>query len=155
VRTLRSSSAAFATSQAETLRAALSGAAGASSAPGEGLAVVVAIPPHEANSRAIPMPALKLSTDGLPVGVGRGNVAIRADFSGSGDLQGFEILADTMGGVPPRLADHIERALSLQRLTEEEHRVVVFAVLSVGESLEIETNASFLPKCCCGEVLCA
>jgi hypothetical protein len=153
-RTLRSSLPEFGASLAQTLNGSLPGATGGSAGLAGRLAIMVATPPHEANSREIPMPALEIRSDGVPAGVGRGQVAIRADFSEAGVLQGFEVLADTMGGISPQLADHLEQALSLQRRSEKEHRVVAFVVLSVGESLRIESSLAYLPKCCCGGEFC-
>jgi hypothetical protein len=155
VRTLRSSSPEFAVSQEKMLAGTLTKGWDASLALGERISIVVATPPHEANSRQIPMPSLKLAADGLPLGVGNGKVAIRADFSEEGLLQDFEILHDTtLSGVSPSLAAHIEKALSLERVSSKEHRVVVFAVLSVGESLKVDSSLVYLPKCCCGTHFC-
>lgn len=154
VRTLRSSSPEFAASQAYQLRANPVAAAGGSSAAADRIAIVVATPPHEANSREIPMPALRIAPAGLLPGAASGKIAIRADFSEAGDLVDLEILHDTLGGVSAQLAAHIKQALSLQHVSEKRHRVVAFAVLSVGESLEIDSKLLYLPKCCCGNHFC-
>jgi hypothetical protein len=153
-RALASSSPEFAAAQERTLGPALAKGLSPSLSLTDAVAIVVATPPHEANSRQIPMPSLRVASEGLPVGVGQGKVAIRADFSEAGELQELEILHDTLGGVPPRLAAYLEQALSLQRLSSKEHRVVVFAVLSVGNGLTIESSLSYLPKCCCGSTFC-
>jgi hypothetical protein len=154
VRTLRSSSPEFAASQAYQLRSSPVPAAGGSPAAADRITIVVAKPPHEANSREIPMPALKIAPAGLLPGAVSGKIAIRADFSEAGELVDFEILHDTVGGVSAQLAAHIKQALSLQHLSEQRHRVVAFAVLSVGESLTLDSKLLYLPKCCCGGVHC-
>ncbi len=154
IRTLSSSSSEFASSMTSRFRGTRSTVPSRKAGIGDGIAIIVAAPPHEANSRDIPMPSLKVSAGMLPVGAGSGKIAIRADFSEDGVLQKFDILYDTMGGVSPQLATHIEQALSLERLSQKEHRVVAFAVLSVGASLEIESSLPYLPKCCCGDQFC-
>lgn len=154
VRTLRSSSPEFAASQAYQLRANPVAAAGGSSAAAERITIVVATPPHEANSREIPMPALRIASVGLLPSAASGKIAIRADFSEAGELVDLEVLHDTLGGISAQLEAYIKQALSLQHVSEKRHRVVAFVVLSVGESLEIDSKLMYLPKCCCGNHFC-
>jgi hypothetical protein len=123
-------------------------------AGGKQVALMVAVPSHEANSRYIPMPDFKVAAGRPPAGSQRGEVLVRADFSEDHHLQDLRILYDDLGGVSRDLALYIERAISLNAPPDELHRVVVFALLSVGDSLGIESTISYLPKCCCGGEPC-
>ena len=121
---------------------------------GERMALLVALPPHEANSRKIEMPRLQVASGPLPMKATPGKVLVRADFSDDHQLQGLQILHDSVGGVSRELALYLEKALSLQRFTDEEHRVVAFALLSVGDAVTVDDSIIFLPKCCCGAEFC-
>lgn len=149
--TLASSSDAFSPAEIEelsrTLALGVGTRAGASS--GQGTALLVALPTHEDNSRRIPMPELQVADGRVPAGSGRGKVLVRADFADDFRLQALDFLHDTLGGVSHALALHIEKALSLRRFSDQEHRVVVFALLSVADSLEPEIVLSSTPSCCC------
>ena len=149
--TLGTSGDAFSETQIEelsrTLALGVGTRAGASS--GTGTALLVAMPTHEANSRRIPMPDFQVAETRVPAGSGQGKVLVRADFADDFHLQALDFLYDSLGGVSHALALHIEKALSLRPLSDEEHRVVVFALLSVGDSLEPEIVLSSLPSCCC------
>lgn len=136
---------------AETLA---SGPAAKRAAPGEQMALLVAVPPHEANSRFIQMPDLKVAGGRPPAGSGHGTVLVLADFADDHHLQRFHILHDTLGGVSPELARHLEKAVSLKGNPKELHRVVAFALLSIGDSVKLESDFSYLPKCCCGTESC-
>ncbi|MEM9554134.1 MAG: hypothetical protein AAGC60_07735 [Acidobacteriota bacterium] len=123
-------------------------------ADGEQLTLVVGLPPHEANSRKIAMPELQVASARVPAGVAERKVLVRADFAEDHSLQGLDFLHDSVGAVPRELALHIEDSLALESASDEEHRVVVFALLSVGETLEIDAVIPYLPKCCCGVTFC-
>lgn len=120
----------------------------------EQIALLVATPSHEANSRRIPMPEFELAAGRPPLGSGRGTVLVMADFDEEHQLQELRILHDTVGGVSQELATYLERSVSLRPFSSQKHRVVVFALLSVGANTEVETTYSYLPKCCCGTEFC-
>lgn len=116
--------------------------------------LLVALPSHEANSRQIAMPELQISGDPPPRSGQRGQVLLLADFAEDHRLQRLVLLHDTLGGVPRELMLHFERTLSLASPTTEKHRVVVFALFSVGDTIEIDSLIPYLPRCCCGDTFC-
>lgn len=116
--------------------------------------LLVALPTHEANSRQIAMPELRVSEDRPPQGGQRGQVLLLADFAEDHHLQRLVLLHDTLGGVPRELMLHFEQTLSLAAPTTEQHRVVVFALFSVGDTIEIDSLIPYLPRCCCGFEFC-
>ncbi|MEM9554129.1 MAG: hypothetical protein AAGC60_07710 [Acidobacteriota bacterium] len=116
--------------------------------------LVVGLPMHEPNDRKIAMPELKVTADRMTATTKPRRILVRADFAEDHSLQKLDILHDSLGGVPHSLALEIERSLRLESATDEEHRVVAFALLSVGESLELEGVVPYLPKCCCGLGFC-
>ena len=118
------------------------------------LLLVVGMPPHEANSRRIPLPDLEVAAIPVRPGTPVRKIFVRADFAEDTTLQALEILHDTSGGVPHELALQIEKALSLTPVHDEQHRVIAFALLSVGETLNLESSLLYLPKCCCGTEFC-
>ena len=120
-----------------------------------GTALVLALPPHEDNSRRIPMPEFQVAAGRVPADAGRGQVVIRADFGEDRQLQGMDVLYASMGGISDDLARQLERSISLRPINEERHRVVVFALLTIGDKVRLQAAVPFLPKCCCspgGEV---
>ncbi|MEM9554127.1 MAG: hypothetical protein AAGC60_07700 [Acidobacteriota bacterium] len=145
----------FAQAKRAELEVALGAGTAAKAAPGDHLTLVVGLPQHEANSRKIAMPDLRVATDRVPGGSAARKVLVRADFGEDRELQGLQILHDSLGGVPHELALHIERSLSLEAASDEQHRVIVFALLEVGQTLELEAAIPYLPKCCCGAYFCA
>jgi hypothetical protein len=153
---LGSSSEAFSQSTVEAVSSMLtsSGSGAKGSAAGEQTALIVAPPPHEANSRNIPIPELRVAGGRPPAGSRQGKVLVLADFAEDHRLQALYVLHNTVGGVTPELARYLEKAISLGGRDDEQHRVVVFAVLSIGRSVEVESTFSYLPKCCCGTEFC-
>jgi hypothetical protein len=116
--------------------------------------LLVAVPSHEPNSRAIAIPELRLQADLLPPTRERGNLLVRADFGEDHRLEGLGLVHSENGAGSWNVMLAIERALTLEPSTER-HRVVTFAWLSIGETIKIESALSYLPRCCCGTVFCA
>jgi hypothetical protein len=154
-RVLGASSDAFSQDQVEGLVDALAADPRTKRrAGGEQVALLVATPSHEANSRSIPMPDFEVAASRPPAGSGRGTVLVMADFDEDHQLQEFRILHETVGGVSQELATHLERSVSLRPFSSQKHRVVVFALLSVGTTTAAKSTYSYLPKCCCGGEFC-
>jgi hypothetical protein len=116
--------------------------------------LLVAVPSHEANSRIIAIPELRLSADVRHATRERGKILVRADFGEDHRLQALELLHTDSGAGSWKVMLALERALSLEPSTER-HRVVTFAWLDVGETIKIESSLAYLPRCCCGTVFCA
>ncbi len=159
----KTSSAAFGLAKSEPIHEALKLLPGQMPGQGEARAKTILIvehPTHEDNSRAIPMPELQLATIELgpsdPLSSDAGSprrIMVRADFGEQRQLQGFDVIHDPVG-----LGEHqlqqIREGLSLQYQNDDSHRVIVFAVLELGERVEIERTLSYLPKCCCTGEIC-
>ncbi|MEM9554133.1 MAG: hypothetical protein AAGC60_07730 [Acidobacteriota bacterium] len=151
VEALDTSNPGFAQAKGLELENALANGAfdAAGKATGEDqLLLVVGLPLHETNDRKIPMPTLKVDSGRLPAGTEARKVLVRADFGEDHSLQALEIIHDTLGGVPYDLALRIEDALRLESASDEEHRVVTFALLSIDDTIELEAVIPYLPKCC-------
>ncbi|MEM9554128.1 MAG: hypothetical protein AAGC60_07705 [Acidobacteriota bacterium] len=159
VETLGSSSRDFASAKRRELENALATSAvdtvpAGKAASEQQVLLVVGLPMHEPNDRKIAMPELKVAADRLASATEPRKILVRADFAEDHSLQQLDILHDSLGGVPHELALEIERSLRLESATNEEHRVIAFALLSVGESLQLEAVVPYLPKCCCGSGFC-
>jgi hypothetical protein len=116
--------------------------------------VLVALPTHEANSRAINIPDLQLAPTGQNPTRERGQILVVADFAEDHRLQGLQLVHTDTGAGSWKVMLALERALSLEP-SAGGHRVVTFAWISVGETIKIESYLSYLPRCCCGNVFCA
>ena len=155
----KASSAAFGLAKTEPIHDAL-GLLPSKSERHPKTVLIVEHPTHEDNSRAIPMPDLRLETVELG---SRGPVSsrsdtprrimVRADFGEQRQLQGFDVIHDPIGLGEQEL-EQIRDGLSLEYQNDDTHRVVVFAVLELGERVEIERTLAYLPKCCCTGQFC-
>lgn len=117
-----------------------------------GTALLVAVPPHDDNSRLISLPELKLSA---PISSAiAGQVLVQVDFSEDRRLQGLTVLHDNLGGVSAELFNQLRGSLSMSYASDDQHRAVSFALISVGSESRLETVVTYLPKCCCGGVPC-
>lgn len=116
--------------------------------------VLVALPTHEANSRAINIPDLQLAPTLQNPTRERGQILVVADFAEDHRLQGLQLVHTDTGAGSWKVMLALERALSLEP-SAGGHRVVTFAWISVGETIKIESYLSYLPRCCCGNVFCA
>lgn len=122
-------------------------------AVGSSTALIVEHPAHDDNSRAIPLPDLRLEPIERDANAETGRILVRADFGEARTLSDFEILYDQLG-VDETLRARIREQLSLSYRDDREHRVVAFAVIEVGEKVEIVRSMRYLPKCCCGGEFC-
>jgi hypothetical protein len=114
----------------------------------------VALPTHEANSRAIHIPDLQLAPGVRNPTPERGEFLVMADFAEDHQLQGLQLVHTETGAGSWKVMLALERALSLEP-SAGGHRVVTFAWISVGETIKIDSSLSYLPRCCCGDVFCA
>jgi hypothetical protein len=148
------SSTAFGEETAKELASLLWGES-PTSGPGceERSALLVALPSHEASSRSIAIPELRLAGDLRNTTLERGKMLVLADFAEDHTLQELELLYSPGGAGSWKTLLALERGLSLAP-TVERHRVISFAWLSVGETIELESYLSYLPRSCCGGSFC-
>lgn len=146
---LRSSSDAFGSVQSPDLALVLRAAR---PAPDRITTVlVIAEPIHPHNRRHISAPAARLAETRLPFREEAGQLIVRADFSEDRRLQDLQVLHAT-GSVSPDLHDFLARHLELVYHSDKQHRVILFAVLDVGEEgVELQQSRTLLPRCCCPE----
>jgi hypothetical protein len=116
--------------------------------------LIVEAPVHPHNSRLAPTPKLSLSATDVPAGVTANWVLVRADFSEAEDAPSGLQLLDSDGRVPPSLLALLKEHFALVRHDIKRHRTVVFAMVNIGDALELRTLATVMPKCCCGGVHC-
>jgi hypothetical protein len=122
--------------------------------PATGKRLFVAIPTHEANSRRIAIPELRLAESNTKTR-GAGRILVLADFDESRRLQGLEVLDAGGGAATHPVMLHLEQTLNLAPTAEGPHRVVSFVWLAVGDGkVEIDSSLSYLPRCCCGTEFC-
>lgn len=56
--------------------------------------------------------------------------------------------------VPQRWMDTLSQDLVLVSDKPVDHRVTVYAVVEVGKTVTVRQRVSFIPRCCCGGVIC-
>ncbi|MEM9555195.1 MAG: hypothetical protein AAGC60_13150 [Acidobacteriota bacterium] len=144
----KTSSATFAHAKLAPLDAALRRATGEKAST----VLVVEHPRHEDNSRAIPMPELRLAPI-EDLGAPPGRIMVRADFGEDRQLQGFDVLHDPIG-LDEHQLEQVRDGLSMGYQNEKNHRAVAFAVLEIAEAVTLEKTLTYLPKCCCSNEIC-
>jgi hypothetical protein len=155
LKVLKASSPAFAAAKSRDLEqsARILRKRNATDAAGETLLIVEA-PVHPQNSRFAPTPRLELSDTTVPPGMSPGAVLIRADFSEKADYaQELQVLHPG-GPVSPELTDLLRVRLGLDRRSMKRHRTIVFAIVRIGDTVELTSLATVMPKCCCNGAHC-
>ncbi|MEM9554131.1 MAG: hypothetical protein AAGC60_07720 [Acidobacteriota bacterium] len=109
--------------------------------------LIVEYPLHPENERKIDMPDLVLRPTLAPSSLTDGRVMVRADFQHR-HLARLDVLDSNVDVAPEGIA-WLKSSLDLEFHSEENHRVVTFAVLEIdGGSLKVVETFQYLPKCC-------
>ena len=119
-------------------------------------ALVVAVPEHPANSRAIVTPELHFEEFSTRRSA-KGSIFVQAVFDDTETLTHLEFLHhDLPGGIPERMSASIENAIGLgDRISEHGHRVVAFAKLEAGGGrVKLGPHTELEPSCCCDGGIC-
>lgn len=101
----------------------------------------------------LPMPLVKLSAPPRPLlkAADPVRVALRADFDHHGALQAVETLDGS-----DSLARELAGTLELSFVEGAEHRTALFAVFEVSAAgTKLISAVPVMPRCCCGEIICA
>jgi len=154
---LKASSVTFAAAKARDLtRSALVIPKGSetSSAESRETLLIVEAPVHPHNSRLAPTPRLELSDTEVPPGISPASVLIRADFSEQEDSPQQVQVLHAGGPVPQKLMDLLKNRLELDRKSMKRHRTIAFAIVKIGNVVELTSLATVMPKCCCGARHC-
>ena len=116
--------------------------------------LIVEAPVHPHNSRFAPKPTLELADTEVPPGLSPTRVLVRADFFEKEDSPRQVQVLHADGPAPQQLAELLKGRLSLDWKSMNHHRTIVFATITVGETLEVKNLATVMPKCCCGGFHC-
>jgi len=116
--------------------------------------LIVESPVHPHNSRFAPTPRLGLADTQVPSGMSPAAVLVRADFSEKEDSPRQLQILHAKGPVPQELMDLLKDRLELDRRSMKRHRTIVFALVRIGDAIELTSLATVMPKCCCGGIHC-
>ncbi|MEM9554132.1 MAG: hypothetical protein AAGC60_07725 [Acidobacteriota bacterium] len=109
--------------------------------------LIVEYPLHPENERKIDMPDLVVQPTLAPSGLTDGRVMVRADFQHR-HLARLDVL-DANVDVAPESIAWLQSSLDLEFHSDQNHRVVTFAVLEIDSgSLKVVETFQYLPKCC-------
>lgn len=113
--------------------------------------LTVHAPVHRRDHRWIPTPVVRLAP--ARAGGSEGRAVVRADYAEDRSRIDFAVVyADR-----PLTGDEtaaLETSLSLEYGSDKPHRAVVFAVVRLGETLELVDALTVLPQCCCPSEPC-
>jgi hypothetical protein len=116
--------------------------------------LLAALPTHEANSRQIVIPAVRLANQLASPTEERGKLLVYAIFDENHRLETLHAVSRGGDGIGSwQLLRQIENVLQLEP-SPEHHRVVAFVLLSIGATIELESYLAYLPRCCCGTEFC-
>lgn len=115
--------------------------------PGRSVMLVIAAPVHVHNKRWVPTPIARLAKTAMSRAAEPGSAVVRLDFGENRSLIDFEVLySDRL--LSPDERDFIRENLRLEYASEKPHRAVLFAVVSLGETVELLRGRVVLPQCC-------
>jgi hypothetical protein len=116
--------------------------------PGRSILLALDAPVHRHDDRWVPTPAPRFPSTALEAPGDPGKAVVRADFAEDRSRIGLEVLyADRPLSREERAI--LEDGLRLEYASEKPHRAVLFAVLALGERIELERSVVSLPQCCC------
>jgi hypothetical protein len=117
--------------------------------PGRTVMLTVNAPRHPHNARWISPPSPRLQSQGWsPASDTPVRVVVRADFGEDRSLFDLDVLhADRP--LHDQELDFLAENLSLDYASAQPHRAVLFAVVRLGDEIELEQGRVVLPQCCC------